>query len=183
MIEEQSLQIKRLIEDLNLASKLEYEMQPLRLSSFSPAGLLREIVSGFYNQGLPECYAFDLYIDPGVEKMTIEGDRQLLLRAFRNLLHNSIRHNPQGCTVTVTAYPDAERICFQVSDDGCGIPKEELPHIFERFYHGKNAAADSVGIGLALSKTIFGREHGEIEVQSREGVGTEFCIKFYKTIV
>lgn len=126
MIEDQSIQIKRLIEDLNLTSKLEYEMQPLRLSSFSPAGLLREIVSGFYNQGLPERYSFDLYIDPAVEKCQLQGDRQLLQRAFHNLIHNSIRHNPQGCAVTVSAWPEADWICFRIADDGCGIPDEVI---------------------------------------------------------
>ena len=162
LIEEQSLQIKQLIEDLNLTSKLEYDMQPLRLSSFSPAGLLREIVSGFYNQGLPDRYAFDLYIDPGVEKMLVKGDRQLILRAFRNLLHNSIRHNPQGCTVTVTAYPDAERICFQVSDDGCGIPGEII-RLLNRDVSVPSASEQPPGaphiMGLRIVCQIF-QAHG-----------------------
>ena len=162
LIEEQSLQIKQLIEDLNLTSKLEYDMQPLRPSSFSPAGLLREVVSGFYNQGLPDRYTFDLYIDPDVEKMLVKGDRQLILRAFRNLLHNSIRHNPQGCTVTVTAYPDAERICFQVSDDGCGIPGEII-RLLNRDVSVPSASEQPPGaphiMGLRIVCQIF-QAHG-----------------------
>lgn len=126
MMELQSLQIKRLIEDLNLTSKLEYEMQPLRPSDFQPSRLLRKIVSDFYNQGLPDKFVIDLYIDPDVEQMTLNGDTALLERAFRNLIQNSIRHNPDGCTVTVTAYPEKGGICFQVSDDGCGIPENVI---------------------------------------------------------
>ncbi len=124
LIEAQSLQIKHLIEDLNLASKLEYDMQPLRPVLIKPAILLRRIVSDFYNQGLSPCHRIDLYIDSEVELLTLQGDENLLIRAFRNLIQNSIRHNPDGCTVTITAYPDQARICFQVSDDGCGIPQE-----------------------------------------------------------
>lgn len=121
-IEFQSLQIKRLIEDLNLTSRLEYDMQPLRITEWNPSRFLREIVSGFYNQGLSERHTIDLYIDPKLEQRTLSGDTGLLSRAFRNLIQNSIRHNPKGCTVTVTARPEGEHICFQVSDDGCGIP-------------------------------------------------------------
>lgn len=142
VIESQSLQIKRLIEDLNLTSRLEYHMQPLRSTEFKPSGLLRTVVSDFYNQGLSDFHIIDLYIDSEVEQLTFTGDTALLMRAFSNLIGNSIRHNPDGCTVTVTAYPDKEGICFQVSDDGCGIPepvmdalagtlsdKEKAPHI------------------------------------------------------
>jgi signal transduction histidine kinase len=58
-----------------------------------------------------------------------------------------------------------------------------LPHIFERFYHGKNSSADSVGIGLALSKSILNNQNASITVESEEGSGTRFIIKFYKVIV
>ena len=126
MIERQSLQIKHLIEDLNLTSRLEYDMQPLRIEEFKPARLLREIVSDFYNQGLSDQHLIDLYIDPSLEQETLSGDAKLLARAFRNLIQNSIRHNPNGCTVTVTAYPAEEHICFQVSDNGCGIPENVI---------------------------------------------------------
>lgn len=128
IIEQQSLQIKHLIEDLNLVSKLEYAMQPLRVVDFPPSRLLRQIVTDFYNQGLSENHLIDLYIDPDVEQMILKGDTSLLTRALRNLIQNSIRHNPKGCTVTLTAYPrdDEEGVCFQVSDDGCGIPKNVI---------------------------------------------------------
>ena len=70
-----------------------------------------------------------------------------------------------------------------MSDTGCGIAKQDLPHIFERFYKGKNAGKDSVGIGLALAKTIISSQRGDILVESTEGVGTTFYIRFFKTII
>ena len=67
--------------------------------------------------------------------------------------------------------------------EGCGIEPEELPHIFERFYRGKNSSTDSVGIGLALSKAIFGKQKASLAAQSKVGEGTTFKIKFYKAII
>lgn len=128
IIRQQSLKIRQLIEDLNLTSRLAYHMQPLRMTDVRPSGLLRTVVSSFYNQGLSDSHIINLHIDPGVEQLTLQGDLSLLNRAFSNLIGNSIRHNPEGCTVTVTAYPGEENgeVCFQVSDDGRGIPGEVI---------------------------------------------------------
>jgi signal transduction histidine kinase len=72
---------------------------------------------------------------------------------------------------------------IKIIDSGCGISEDDLPHIFERFYKGKNAGKDSVGIGLALSKAVMESQRGDILVKSQEGVGTEFDVRFYKTII
>ncbi len=123
IMEHQSLQIKRLIEDLNLTSRLEYHMQPLRITGLKPSRLLRTLISDLYNQGLSSVHDIDLYIAPEVEQLTVTGDLSLLTRAFSNLIQNSIRHNPEGCTVTVTAcLQENGKISFQISDSGCGIP-------------------------------------------------------------
>ena len=70
-----------------------------------------------------------------------------------------------------------------ISDNGCGIAEEDLPHIFERFYHGKNSSKDSVGIGLALAKTVFEKENASVTVESEHGRGSVFEIRFYKSVV
>ena len=72
---------------------------------------------------------------------------------------------------------------IKITDSGCGIPEDDLPHIFERFYKGKNAGKDSVGIGLALSKAVMESQRGDILVNSQEDVGTEFDVRLYKTII
>ena len=64
-------------------------------------------------------------------------------------------------------------------DKGSGITKEDLPHIFERFYKGKNSSDDSVGIGLSLAKTIIEKQGGYISVSSELNKGSEFVIKFF----
>ncbi len=156
MMEAQSLKIKRLIEDLNLTSRLEYDMQPLRPEEIHPSRLLRTVVSDFYNQGLSDYHLIDLYIDPDVEQITLNGDPSLLTRAFSNLIQNSIRHNPNGCTVTVTAYPEKNSICFQVSDDGCGIPDAVIQALENRLSDTEKAPHI---MGLRIVYQIF-RAHG-----------------------
>ena len=69
---------------------------------------------------------------------------------------------------------------IEIRDYGIGIHKEDLPHIFERFYKGRNSSSESVGIGLALSKTIIESNNGYIGVESEIGKGTKFTIKYFK---
>lgn len=69
---------------------------------------------------------------------------------------------------------------FVITDNGCGIAKEDLPHIFERFYRGRHASKNSVGIGLAMARQIIMQQNGVIQVQSEEGCGTEFRVKLYE---
>lgn len=183
VIEVQSLKIKRLIEDLNLTSRLEYDMQPLRLTTVHPTGLLRTVVSDFYNQGLSDRHLIDLYMDPDVEQITLNGDPSLLTRAFSNLIQNSIRHNPDGCTVTVTACPEKDGVCFQVSDNGSGIPKaviqslegrlpdtEKAPHIMGLRIVCQIFQAHGWKVIFSDCHTIhiLGTDHGHFENAGRD---------------
>lgn len=118
-----SLKIKQLIEDLNLTSKLEYHMQPLRKKSFYPAALLRRLTAEKINGGLKEQYELILEIDNSLEGVTLWGDEELLARAIGNLLNNSIGHNPSGCHILISGSREEDDCVFQVSDDGCGIPR------------------------------------------------------------
>lgn len=118
-----------------------------------------------------------------VSDFTFCGDENWTVEAVGNILKNCLEHMEDGGKLTVSTAQTAVYDLLRIEDDGCGIPPADLPHIFERFYHGKNASADSVGIGLALSKTVFNREHAKIEATSTEGVGTVFTIRFYKAVV
>ena len=70
-----------------------------------------------------------------------------------------------------------------IADNGKGIPKEDLPYIFKRFYKGKNASEESIGIGLAMAHSIITSQNGDIEVKSEEGRAHSFDIKFYKQVI
>jgi signal transduction histidine kinase len=70
-----------------------------------------------------------------------------------------------------------------ISDNGSGIAKEDLPYVFKRFYKGKNAGEESIGIGLAMAKSIIENQNGDISASSQPSQGTRFMIKFYKQVV
>jgi len=69
---------------------------------------------------------------------------------------------------------------MRIIDNGSGIAREDLPYIFKRFYRGKNAGDESIGIGLAMAKSITEHQNGDLSVISKEGIGTQFNMKFYK---
>lgn len=168
IMEHQSLKIKHLIEDLNLTSRLEYHMQPLRIAEFKPCKLLRSVVSDFYNQGLSSLHIIDLYLDPGIEQKVFQGDTALLTRAFSNLIGNSIRHNPKGCTVTVTACAKGpDWVCFQISDDGCGIPKAVIQSLSGTLSDTQKAPHI---MGLRIAEQIFQAHGWEMTFPDRQTI-------------
>ncbi len=108
-------------------------------------------------------------------------DPQWTAEALGNVLKNCTEHMENG-RITVTAEENAVCACIRIRDEGGGIDPEDLPHLFERYYKGKNASAQSVGVGLALSRSIIAAQNGTISAANRPD-GAEFCIKFYRTIV
>lgn len=128
----QVLQIKQLIEDLNLTSKLAYQMQPLRIEAFSLAPVLRSLIAERINEGLDEKYRLIPEIDASAQECRLKADKALLSRAVRNLINNSIRHNPDGCTVWIEAGLAGEGLMIAVSDNGRGIPAEIVGLLLEQ---------------------------------------------------
>lgn len=105
------------------------------------------------------------------------------MEAFGNIIKNCVEHMKNGGNLCIQIEDTTLYDAVIIRDTGCGIRREDLPHIFERFYHGKNASAESVGIGLAMTKAILEKERGEITAESEEGKGTRFVVKFYKAII
>lgn len=106
-------------------------------------------------------------------------DAKWQTEAITNILKNCIEHSKNDSTIMVDI--DSNKIYKQITirDNGEGIDEKDLPHIFERFYKGKNSSKDSVGIGLALAKTIIEKDNGSIKVDSKKGKQTTFVIKYY----
>lgn len=123
-IRQQSMVLKELVENLNLTSKLEYHSQPLNKTVFSPAVALRECVAEYYNKGLRETYEITVTVQKEAEGERICADRGLLLRLFRNLIGNSIRHNPEGCQVMIGLECAGDTVRCRFADTGRGIPEE-----------------------------------------------------------
>lgn len=117
------------------------------------------------------------------EKEVVLCDIKWTTEALINILKNCIEHTPKGGHIQVESRENPLYSEILICDTGGGIPKEDIPHIFTRFYRGKNASSDSVGIGLAMSYHILRSQGGDILVESKEGKGSTFSIRFYKTIV
>ena len=100
--------------------------------------------------------------------------------ALINILKNSVEHSYQGSKILITAENNSVFLKIKIQDYGQGINKEDLKHIFERFYKAKNSSEDSIGIGLSLSKAIIEKNNGYIKVDSELGKGTIFEIKYMK---
>ncbi|WP_125152309.1 HAMP domain-containing sensor histidine kinase [Clostridium rectalis] len=120
-----------------------------------------------------------LIFNSSESKILFLHDKNWLCESIINLIKNALEHTQKGGTVQV--YTKRTPICTKIviKDNGNGISKKELPHIFKRFYKGsRNKTVESVGIGLALSKSIVEEHNGMIEVKSKEGEGTTFTIIF-----
>jgi two-component system OmpR family sensor kinase len=108
----------------------------------------------------------------------VEGDRDLLILAFRNLLDNALKFTNEGEQVQVRATDDGSMAQIEVADTGPGIPEGEMPHIFEELYRGKQAKhVEGSGLGLALVQRIIRLHGGEISVLSRDQQGTVMTVR------
>lgn len=119
----------------------------------------------------------------GDESASFVGDLNWTAEAVVNILKNCVEHTGEGGEIAITFSENALFTEIVISDNGKGIAKEDLPYIFKRFYKGKNAGDDSVGIGLAMAHSIISGQRGDLSVFSEEGKGTTFHIKFYKRVV
>ncbi|MBP1907159.1 signal transduction histidine kinase [Paenibacillus turicensis] len=117
----------------------------------------------------------------GNDKLYMHGDNNWLNEAFINLIKNALEHNKAEGTIDIRLEETPLFYNVTITDYGEGITEEDLPHIFKRFYRGKNSTKpQSVGIGLALAKSIIEEHDGMIQVKSRIGEGSTFTVSFHK---
>lgn len=116
----------------------------------------------------------------GDDNIKLLCDFKWQVESITNILKNSIEHTSEYGTVEVNYSENKLYTRILIKDNGKGIDSDDLPHIFDRFYKGKNGSDDSFGIGLSLSKTIIEKEGGSITVKSTPNIGTIFTIKYLK---
>jgi two-component system OmpR family sensor kinase len=107
----------------------------------------------------------------------VHGDRDLLFLAVHNLVDNALKFSAPGDTVEIRAFEDGARVVIEVADTGPGIPREEVPQIWDELYRGEGArAVPGSGLGLALVQAVSERHGGRCQVRSRAGQGTVFTL-------
>ena len=118
-------------------------------------------------------------IETNLSDSFINCDYKWQIEALTNILKNSVEHSYENNKVLIESSENNAYVKITIKDFGTGIAKEDINHIFERFYKGKDSDYDSIGIGLALSKSIIEKQNGKISVESSND-GTTFTIKYFK---
>ena len=114
------------------------------------------------------------------EDVILRADYNWQLEALTNIIKNCIEHSKEDSKIKIEVENNSIFVKIKITDEGEGIAKEDLSHIFERFYKSKQVSENSIGIGLSLAKTIIEKENGYIKVDSELGKGTTFEIKYLK---
>ena len=166
--------ISFLVQSLLKLSKLDAEAVKFRYEQVEVKSIVDECIKN--TAVMAEILGVRLETD--CNDIILNCDRKWLCEAITNIIKNCIEHSHNG-NIKITADQNKLYTKISIKDNGSGITKEDLPHIFERFYKGKNSSDDSVGIGLSLAKTIIEKQGGYISVSSELNKGSEFVIKFF----
>ena len=180
-IRKQGERLRSLISDLNLTSRLEYSMQPLRMKKVYLVELARQVVCEFLNGGLEERYGIAFCADQESESLPILGDETLLKRALGNLIQNSIVHNPQGCQISVSILCGEAGITVEVADDGAGVSAEKLKELTAD--HRRLESTDEKlnlrhGLGVLLVRQIVEAHKGTMIMESEPQKGFRTVLTF-----
>jgi len=172
-------------EEALLLSKLVEDLQELALADAGQLQLFRqpenidEVIEKAASAVRPEINAkgLSLTIDLPDEPPLCEIDSHRIGQVLRNLLNNAVAHTAEGGAITITAREAGNQVEIAVVDKGEGIPPEDLPHIFERFYRvdrSRTRRTGGSGLGLTIAKRLVEAHGGKIEVQSKLGEGSRF---------
>ena len=160
--------LSRLVEDLRTLALAESGTLKLRKETTDLTMLVRDAAAAFQSQA--ETAGVALTVETADDIPWLEIDPGRIRQVLSNLLANALRYTPAGGSVCVKLGMEAGRILLEVADTGPGIPAEDLPHIFERFY--KSTDSGGMGLGLAIAKHLVTAHGGEIRAESTVGRGT-----------
>ena len=172
--------IEWLVTALLKMSKLDAGAVTLRMQRIELAPFLCDAMRPFE---IPMEVHGKTYEIQGAGQVVFTGDYEWTLEAVQNVLKNGIEYTPDGGKLMIVCEENPVYTEIKITDSGQGIPEEDIPHLFERFYRGKNAGAQSFGIGLALSRMILAKENAVIRAQNAKYGGGQFQIRFYKTVL
>lgn len=183
IVRKQSNTIKELVQDLNLVSQLEYEMQPLHKEKVRLSKIIRSYVADLLNTGISETYTIEIDIVPSAEAAALECDARLISRAVNNLVQNSIKHNPHGCEIKIILEDVENFLLLTVADNGVGLSPEKL-HELEEKPHYMESTDDRLdlrhGLGLILVRQIVEAHNGSMKFDSGEQKGCKVTLTFSK---
>ena len=173
--------MKNLGNDLNLASKLEYNMQPVNVNRENMIAIARQVVVDFMNMDIDGRHPIEWETDENVIFCPVNVDKDLIKRAIVNLIQNSINHNEQGCNIYVNMIACDEKCSVTVSDDGIGATDEQiekLNHAPHYMVCDENTREQRHGLGLLIVKQIMAAHGGNTLIghNSPKGFSVEITL-------
>jgi len=167
------LRLARLVKDLQHLTATEAAALRPRLAATDLAAIAAEAAQAFESQLAADALTLETELSPA----PVQGDERLLQAAITNLLSNAVKFSQRGGRITLRVGPVDGTARIQVADTGRGIPQDELPHIFERFYRGRNTTpTKGSGIGLTIVDQIIRAHHGAVSAESEPGHGATITI-------
>jgi signal transduction histidine kinase len=164
--------MNRLIQDLLTIATIEADRMPLQRELLSPSALAHEAVELAAQKAASRSIGLRAVVAGEVPLISADGDR--LLQVLSNLIDNAIRFTPEGGEVAVRVESTRYDVQFAVADNGCGIPSEDLPFIFDSFWRRRGQTVEGAGLGLAIAKAIVEAHGGSIGVDSVVGKESTF---------
>lgn len=177
-LHQETLLLNRLISDLRTLSLAEAGQLRLEKRAVDPGALIRQVSERMGLRAGEKNIRLETKVADDLPK--IQADPERLTQMLTNLVDNALRYTPAGTRVTITARSVPEGVELTVSDSGPGIPPEDLPHVFDRFWRAeksRNRATGGSGLGLTIVKQLVEAHDGQIQVESQVGVGTRFRIQ------
>ncbi len=179
ILRDETDRLSKLINDILSASRLEQSMKNMDKQIVDINAILTDVIETNRLKAETQGLVLETRLVEGSLKSLAVKDQ--LQQVFTNLVANSINYTEQG-SITITTDIDAsDQIVLRVQDTGIGIPSDDLPHLFERFYRGQQASRSTIpgtGLGLSITKEIVEAHNGRIEVESEINVGTTFTVYF-----
>ena len=172
-LHEETLRLGRLTADLETMTSADSVEFDLQRESIDLAEVVRGAVAALVHRFQEEQLELTTHLDP----VEITGDRTRLQQVVTNLLTNALKFVPAGGSVTVATRFDGRHGEIEVCDDGPGIAGEDMDHIFERFYRGRQVRTGGSGIGLAVAASLVAAHHGEVTVRNRPEGGACFQVR------
>ena len=170
----------RIVTDLLTLSKLDYGRMELRMTRFSVSDLLKKVTNAMKLTAEDSGHMILVETEPNLPPMV--GDRERIEQVVVNILSNAVKYTPSGGRIRLTAQrAGANHVRVTVEDNGVGIPADDVPRLFERFYRvdkARSRAAGGAGLGLSIVHDMVERSYGTITVQARPGGGTIFTVRF-----
>jgi len=167
--------LSQLVDELFELAKLDSHEIQVRYEPFNISELVHDVVQKFDLSAKEKQLSMQIDLDPGLP--FVNADIAMIERVIENLLENAIRHTPPGGMIRLTLSPQNADIAVGVSDTGCGIPGDDLPFIFDRFYQREKTRTDQTGtsgLGLAIARRVLELHNKPIRVESTPGSGTTF---------